>query len=240
MNRSVTEFSQHVTTNPGTAPAVRRPWPVAAVFDCDGLLVDSEHCWHAAYRACAAAVGRTLDGVSLAAFNGASVGLAAERLSRALGLPVSHELLREQLLHVVATLPIEPLPGVERLLDALGRELPLAVASNGPAAAVETLLRRTGLWRRFAVVVSAEQTPAPKPYPHVYLEACRQLGVDPSDAIALEDSTTGAAAARAAGLLVVAAPSDPAARIDADLTVGRLDDPRVLSLFGLPARRVNG
>jgi HAD superfamily hydrolase (TIGR01509 family) len=210
---------------------VRRPWPVAAVFDCDGLLVDSEHCWHAAYRASAAAVGRSLDGVSLASFNGASVGLAAERLSRALALPISHELLREQLLHAVERLPVEPMPGVEGLLDALGRELPLAVASNGPPAAVETLLRRTGLRRRFSVVASAEQTPAPKPYPHVYLEACRRLGVDPSDAIALEDSPAGAAAARAAGLLVVAVPSDHDARIEADLTVPRLDDARVLSLF---------
>jgi HAD superfamily hydrolase (TIGR01509 family) len=211
---------------------VRRTWPVAAVFDCDGLLVDSEHCWHAAYRATAAAVGRSLEGVSLAAFNGASVGLAAERLSRALALPVRHELLRAQLLRAVQTLPVRPLPGVERLLAVLGRELPLAVASNGPAAAVETLLQRTGLRGHFTVVVSAEQTPAPKPYPHVYLEACRRLDVDPSDAIALEDSATGVAAARAAGLLVVAVPSGRDTRIDADLTVGQLDDERVLSLFG--------
>ena len=206
------------------------------MFDCDGLLVDSEHCWRTAFRATVGAMGRSLDGVSLSALNGASVGLAAERLGRVLSLQISHELLREQLLHAVETLPVKPLPGVERLLAVLGREQPLAVASNGPAAAVETLLRRTGLRRRFAVVVSAEQTPAPKPHPHVYLEACRRLGVDPSDAIAFEDSPTGAAAAAAAGLLVVAVPSDPDARMDADLTVGRADDERVLSLFGLPER----
>lgn len=215
------------------APAVRRPWPVAAVFDCDGLLVDSEHCWHAAYRASAAAVGRSLAGVSLASFNGASVGLAAERLSRALGLPISHELLREQLQLAVETEPIQPMPGAAWLLATLGAELPLAVASNGPAPVVETLLRRTGLRDRFSVLVSAEQTPAPKPYPHVYLEACRRLGVDPSDAIAVEDSELGAAAARAAGLLLIAVPTDPRARIETDLTVARLDDPRVLSLFGV-------
>ena len=212
---------------------MQRAWPVAAVFDCDGLLVDSEHCWHAAYRAAAEAVGRSLDGVSLAAFNGASVGLAAERLSRALALPISHQLLRQQLLHAIETLPVEPLPGAEQLLAVLGRELPLAVASNGPAAAIETLLSRTGLRGCFSVVVSAEQTPAPKPHPHVYVEACRRLDVDPSDAIALEDSPTGVAAARAAGLLVVAVPSDRDLRMDADLMVGRLDDERVLSLFGL-------
>ena len=171
--------------------------------------------------------------MSLASFNGASVGLAAERLSRALGLPISHELLREQLQLAVETEPIQPMPGAAWLLATLGAELPLAVASNGPAAVVETLLRRTGLRDRFSVLVSAEQAPAPKPYPHVYLEACRRLGVDPSDAIAVEDSELGAAAARAAGLLLIAVPTDRTRPIETDLTVARLDDPRVLSLFGV-------
>ena len=229
MEGTVTTFSQP----PGTAPAVRRPWPVAAVFDCDGLLVDTEHCWHAAYHEAAAGVGRSLRGVSLAPLNGASVGLAAERLSRTLERPIPHTLVREALQHAVETRPIRAMPGAARLLAALGRELPLAVASNGPAEIVDTVLRRAGLRDAFSALVSAEQTPAPKPYPHVYLEACRQLAVDPSDAIAFEDSQPGAAAARAAGLLLVAVPSARDVRIDADLTVARLDDPCVLSLFGL-------
>jgi HAD superfamily hydrolase (TIGR01509 family) len=215
------------------APATRRPWPVAAVFDCDGLLVDTEHCWHAAYRAAAVHVGRSLAGVSLASLNGASVGLAAERLSRAFGRRVPHALVRTALQDAVETKPIRAMPGAERLLETLSRELPLAVASNGPPAVVETVLSRAGLRGFFSALVSAEQTAAPKPYPHVYLEACQQLAVDPSDAIAFEDSPLGAAAARAAGLLLVAVPSDQDVQIDADLTVERLDDPRLLSLFGL-------
>lgn len=216
------------------APSGRpRPWPVAAVFDCDGLLAGTEHCWHAAYRAVAADAGRSLAGVSLASLNGASVGLAAERLGCALDVPISHERLREQLQQAVELQPLQAMAGAERLLQALGRELPLAVASNGPAAVVETVLDRTGLRRHFATIVSAEQVAAPKPWPHVYLEACRQLAVDPSDAIALEDSPLGAEAARTAGLLLIAIPSDPDDHIEADLTAARLDDPRVLSLFGL-------
>jgi beta-phosphoglucomutase-like phosphatase (HAD superfamily) len=94
-------------------------------------------------------------------------------------------------------------------------------------------VRRTLLAPYLSAVVSAEQTHAHKPRPDVYLEACRKLAVDPSDAIALEDSAIGAAAARAAGLLVIVIPSSPDARIEADLTVARLDDPRVLDVFGL-------
>jgi HAD superfamily hydrolase (TIGR01509 family) len=228
MEERVTAFSQPL----GTSAAGPRAWPRAAVFDCDGLLVDSGHCWHAAYRAAAAHVGSSGVAVSFASLNGASVRLAAGRLSRALSRPVPHELLREQLQLAVERLPLQATHGAERLLATLGAHLPLAVASNGPPAAVEVLLRRTGLRRHFSAIVSAEQVAAPKPSPHVYLEACRQLAVDPSDAIAFEDSPRGARAARRAGLLLVAVPSD-GDRIDADLTVERLDDARVLSLFGL-------
>jgi HAD superfamily hydrolase (TIGR01509 family) len=229
MERAVTTFSHPART----ALTARRSWPSAAVFDCDGLLVDSERCWHEAYRAVAAAAGRSLGDVDLAVLNGASVGLAAERLSAALAAPISHELLRDELERAVAELPVEAMPGAHELLGTLACELPLAVASNAPVAIVDAVLRRTGLRHHFATIVSAEQVAAPKPWPHVYLEACRQLAVDPSDAIAFEDSLTGAAAARAGGLLLIAVPSQRTARIEADLTVPRLDDVRVLSLFGL-------
>lgn len=203
------------------------------MFDCDGLLVDTAHCWHTAYGAVAAEGGRSLEGVDLGSLNGASVGLAAERLGRALELSISHKRLRAELELAVESLPIEAMAGAEALLGPLGRELPLAVASNGPAAVVDTVLRRAGLRHHFAAIVSAEQVAAPKPWPHVYVEACRQLSVDPSDAIALEDSPLGATAARAAGLLLIAVPSDRDAAIEADLTVARLDDVSILSLFGL-------
>jgi beta-phosphoglucomutase-like phosphatase (HAD superfamily) len=65
----------------------------------------------------------------------------------------------------------------------------------------------------------------------VYLEACRQLGAAPAATIAFEDSTVGAAAARAAGLFVVGIPS-AAAALDADLHATRLDDASVLRHLG--------
>ena len=62
------------------------------------------------------------------------------------------------------------------------------------------------------------------------------LDVAPCDAIAFEDSASGARAASAAGLVVVAVPSRPNAAIVADLTVSRLDDPRLARYLDLPAR----
>lgn len=229
MDRCVTEFS------PLAARARRAPgqWPLAVVFDCDGLLLDTEACWHAAYESVALELGSTLDGIDLGALNGASVALAAERLGRALGVRVAPSLLRSVLDDLVLSMPVAAMAGAPALLEMLAPQMPLAVASNAPIEFVTAALRRAGLLDFFSILVSAEQTAAPKPRPDVYLEACRRLQVDPSDAVAFEDSVLGAAAARAAALLVVAVPSAREAQMDADLTVGRLDDARVLGLLGL-------
>lgn len=208
------------------------PWPLAAIFDCDGLLVDSAACWEHAYAEVARTRGRSLADVELSALVGASVGRAAEQLTRDLGSVVDpqelHRVLRERL----AAAP-PPLPGASALVEGLAARVPTAVASNAPLDVVVAVLERLGLRDRFRALVSADDAAADKPAPDVYLEACRRVGVCPSDAVAFEDSPVGARAARAAGLVVIAVPSTAGMRIDADLTVRRLDDPRLLEYLGL-------
>lgn len=232
MGRGVTQFSHAA----GTSLRSDRLWPRAAILDCDGLLVDTVSCWHAAYRSAAAAVGCSLDGVDLGFLEGASVPVAAERLTQVLGRPIARALVGDALRHAVTTRPICAMPGSEKLLTALADQVPLAVASNAPASTVQVALMRSALDGFLSVIVSAETTGVFKPEPEVYLRACGQLNVDPSDAIAFEDSAVGACAARAAGLTVVVVPSGPAARKHADLAVPRLNDPRVVELFGLHGR----
>jgi HAD superfamily hydrolase (TIGR01509 family) len=226
---NVTEFSQD------SAPVARTSgrWPSAAVFDCDGLLLDTAACWRVAYETVAADAGTSLEGIDLDQLNGASVAIAAARLSEALERPIAEAQLGRVLRESIETSSIAVMQGAKQLLVLLAAEMPLAVASNAPASVVEAGLRRAGLDEFFSAIVSAEQLAYPKPHPDVYLEACRRLAVDPSDAVAFEDSEMGAAAARAASLLVVAVPSARGSRLDADLTVGRLDDVRVLKLLGL-------
>jgi beta-phosphoglucomutase-like phosphatase (HAD superfamily) len=73
---------------------------------------------------------------------------------------------------------------------------------------VQRSLEIVGFADRFDVIISAHEVAAPKPSPDPYLEACRRLGVEPGlDVVALEDSPTGVAAARAAGLTVIGIPS---------------------------------
>ena len=96
----------------------------------------------------------------------------------------------------------------ELLARAAGRGTPIGLVSNSPLAFVRRSLEIVGFEDRFDVVVSAHEVAAPKPAPDPYLEACRRLGVEPGpDVVALEDSPTGVAAARAAGLTVIGIPS---------------------------------
>lgn len=218
-------------------------WPRAAVFDCDGLLVHTARCWRTAYHTVARTAGNTLDGIDLAALDGASVSAASAHLSTALGRAIPAAALGNALQHAIETQPLHAMPGAVELVSAMATELPLAVASNAPLATVRAALQRAGLSHLLPVIVSAEETDVYKPAPEVYLRACQRLGVDPSDAIAFEDSAVGARAARAAGLTVIVVPSSPAAARYADLTVSQMNDPRVHELFGLRQignRRTNG
>jgi HAD superfamily hydrolase (TIGR01509 family) len=206
------------------------------VFDCDGLLVDSQRCWDGAYARIAADRGRSPDEIGLDRLLGASVARAARLLGDDLGNPVSETELRAALAQSFALAPPDALPGARELLTDLADHMPLGVASNGPREVVLDVLAQLGVRDAFSAIVSAEETARDKPDPDVYLEACRRLDVAPGDAVALEDSALGARAARAAGLFVVLVSLHPDPHADADLVVPRLDDPRLRALLGLDAR----
>jgi len=207
-------------------------WPLrAAIFDCDGLLVDTKDCWHAAYRAAAAHVGCPLDELPLNSLNGTSVDTASELLTGALGQPISPRFIQQALEGAVDARQHALLPGAMDLLSALHGLVPLAVASNAPLPVVETVLTAAGARAFFTQIVTPEAVPAAKPSPDVYLEACFRLSVDPSAAVAFEDSAIGAEAAQAAGIRLVAVPSEPDVEIEAHVCAERLDDPRILALL---------
>jgi HAD superfamily hydrolase (TIGR01509 family) len=206
------------------------------VFDCDGLLIDSANCWRSAYAALAEENGATLEDLDLTALAGASVAGAAAQIRNALGIPVEEARLRQLLGESFVASPPPPMPGAQALVQGFAARCPVGVASNAPSELLQTTLERLELNDLVRVVISAELTPAEKPAPDVYAEACRQLGVCPSDAVAFEDSPLGARSARAAGLFLVAVPSETGLMIDADLTVSRLDNPRLLRFFRFPMR----
>ncbi len=227
-SRLVTDNSQEVWRKPH-----------AAVFDCDGLLVDSAHCWERAYAKVAARHGCSLDDIRLERLLGASVSRATSLVSQDLGEQVSAQELRAALDESFAAHPPEALPGARELVAELSSHMPLGVASNGPRDIVLAVLDQLGLRAAFSAIVTAEETERDKPDPDVYLEACRRLAVAPCDAVAFEDSALGARAARSAGLVVVIVPSACGLHVDADLTVPSLSDARLRALLGLDAAPVS-
>jgi HAD superfamily hydrolase (TIGR01509 family) len=186
--------------------------PDAVVFDNDGLLLDTESVWTRAERDLFARRGAEFTAADKRELVGTSAEIAGGILERRLGEPGRAAALIEELNElVVAELEggVEAMVGARELLHGLSeRGLPLGLVSNSPIAFVRRSLEIVGFDDRFDVVVSGHETAAPKPAPDPYLEACRRLGVEAGPGVvALEDSPTGVAAARAAGLTVIGIPS---------------------------------
>lgn len=195
---------------PGASEAMALP--EAVVFDNDGLLLDTESVWTRAEQDLFERRGIEFTPADKRELLGTSAEIAGGVLERRLGEPGSAaELMEELNALVVAELEhgVEAMVGARDLLHALkGRGTPIGLVSNSPLAFVRRSLEIVGFENHFDVVLSAHEVAAAKPAPDPYLEACRRLGVQPGPAVvALEDSPTGVAAARAAGLTVIGIPS---------------------------------
>jgi HAD superfamily hydrolase (TIGR01509 family) len=211
----------------------------AIVFDNDGLLLDTEQAWTVAETALFATHGHTFTTDHKRELIGSSRTESAVKLEGMLGLPGQGEPLMDELHELVMeqlAAGVPPRPGALELLSAVrAAGLPVALASNSSREFVERALSVAQLADgHFDAVVSADDVAAPKPAPDIYLAACAALGVAPERSAALEDSATGAAAARAAGMFVVAVPYFPGTPIeDASLTASSLADPSVAAALGL-------
>lgn len=207
--------------------------PDAVVFDCDGLLLDTETCWTLAESELFARYGRAFGDDDKRALIGTSLVDGSRILERLLDQPGRAEPLGLELLDLVERRLLEEavaFPGAEELVVEVMARVPVAVASNTPQRLVRGALACAGLAAHFEVVVTADQVAEPKPSPDVYLRACELLGAGPSQSIALEDSPTGVVAAHAAGMFVIGVPSFPGVRLEAaDLVGESLRDPIVRS-----------
>jgi HAD superfamily hydrolase (TIGR01509 family) len=127
------------------------------------------------------------------------------------------------------------MPGAVDLLTALcAAGTPVALVSNSVRDFVELTLTTAGVRDRFDVVLTADDVVRPKPAPDLYLAACAALRAGPAACVGLEDTATGIAALRAAGLFAIGIPSFPGIPLaDADLVAPSLADPAVRAALGL-------
>jgi HAD superfamily hydrolase (TIGR01509 family) len=214
--------------------------PTAVILDNDGLTLDSETVWTRAEITLFARRGREFTHAHKLELVGSAGPLAAGKLERMLGAEpgTGAAILHELGDLVVAELRrgCEPMPGALDLLDALrGAGLPFALCSNSPRRIVDAALEGSGLAGVFRVTVAGDEVPRGKPAPDPYLAAAAALEVAPGDCVALEDSPTGAASARAAGMRVIGVPSVPGVDLTGlvDASFTSLADPALRDALGL-------
>lgn len=177
----------------------------AVLFDCDGVLLDSEPLSEAAWRDTLEAQGVDIEDFSvwigrtdlaLATHFAAELGISPTRLGR---------MAADRLLELLATQDVPRFPdGIAALDQATRSGFAMAIVSNSERWRLDALLAAAGIADRFEVEVTADDVSHPKPDPDIYLEAARLLGAAPERCLAVEDSPTGVSAARAAGMRVVA------------------------------------
>lgn len=188
------------------------------IFDCDGVLVDSERLTHQVVVDMLAEHGVALGfDEAVDRFIGMSMANGLVQLKALLGGELPADFLPEMGRRTRAAFRagLTAVPGVEAVLDGLQR--PFCVASNGNHAKVNFTLGHTGLLPRFAGrIFTADDVARPKPAPDLFLLAARSLGALPAHTTVVEDTPTGVTAAKAASMRVIGfAAMTPAGRLQA-------------------------
>ena len=184
--------------------------PAGVVFDCDGILMDTEANWARVQRAVSERYGLEFTEAMerrMMGWSAADVATAIAEAARADRAAVHADVLRTE--EETLTGHIVPLPGALETVRAFAERLPVAVASNCTSTILGVQLEEAGFAPHLSTWVSSVDVPRGKPAPDIYTEAVRRLGFAPGEALAVEDSVVGATSAVAAGLVVVAVPSVP-------------------------------
>jgi HAD superfamily hydrolase (TIGR01509 family) len=200
------------------------------IFDLDGLLLDSEQVWDEAREQLARERGGRWSEDAQRDMMGMSSPEWSRYMHDVIGLPEPPEEINAEVVDRLEQRYREHLPvitGAQAAVERLAARWPLAVASSSNRELIDLALDLMGIAKYFKATVSSEEVARGKPAPDVYLEAARRLGVEPNNAAAVEDSTNGIRAAKAAGMRVVAIPNehfapDEEALGQADVVLGSL------------------
>lgn len=183
----------------------------AVIFDMDGVLIDTEKHYHAAWCEAARSAGFDFTSRHALLLRSLDARLASDMMKEIFGERFDYFAIREVRRALVAErlekYGLEKKPGIDEILDFLREKgIKTAVATATPIALTYQHLEKIGVKDRFDKIVSAKQVANGKPAPDVYLYACEQIGESPEDCIAVEDSPNGIKSAYAAGCHPVMVP----------------------------------
>ena len=185
--------------------------PDTAIFDMDGLLIDSEPLWYEAAKEVLEDLGQAMDEKAYASTVGLRTSEFIEHWFQLYGIDMdlagaAEKDITERVIRMVrerGTL----MPGVNGTIDLLkSHGFKIGLATSSPLELVDAVLERTGLTGRFAALHSAEHLPYGKPHPQVYLDCARSLESHPTRCVCFEDSFNGMIAAKAARMKCVVVP----------------------------------
>lgn len=174
------------------------------IFDCDGVLIDSEVLASGVYAEMMSELGLS---ISLAEAINRFTGLTHAQLEilihQELGRPLPADFRQRATIEIDRRLEsVKPITGVHAMLDRI--QGPRCVCSNSSTDRLKISMGATGLWERFQPhIFSAPELGRSKPAPDVFLHAARVFGVEPRDALVIEDSSHGIEGAVAAGMRVI-------------------------------------
>ncbi len=178
----------------------------SVIFDCDGVLVDTEHISNTVLAGLLTEAGlpTTLEDC-MRDYRGRAMPSVLALATERHGGPLPTDLSDRYYAAVedVFARELQPVPGIVAALARI--ELPSCVASSGPHHKMALTLRRTGLWERFeGRIFSATEVRHGKPAPDLFLHAARRMDFDPATTAVVEDSVPGVEAACAAGMRALA------------------------------------
>ena len=174
------------------------------IFDCDGVLVDSEPLANRVLAECLCELGLpTTADEAWRTYGGQSWETCFAQIRERLGRPLPRAFEADFAARLAAVLEAElrPVPHIHHALERIPTQT--CVASNGRRATMQLTLAKTGLLARFdGRIFSAADVVRPKPFPDLFLHAAQTLGVAPARCAVVEDSPRGAQAGAAAGMAV--------------------------------------
>lgn len=178
----------------------------AVIFDCDGVLADSEPAWFKAEEDLCELYGLPKSRSGEVPTMGTTMRETARLLLE--GQVESFDLLQAESEYV--QFGVQRVPGsvtamfnAPELVQSLADYLPVAVASNSPREVLPLVLKEIGVLDHLVGFVAGNDVPEGKPHPEIYLKAASMTGFSPSEVLVFEDSVTGMTAARAAGCQVI-------------------------------------